>query len=331
MTVNSSRSGRRAAGAIALTAALLAASCGGGQLVSRFQAGRVIAFGDESSVIIDTHNDANGSKFTVNATVSATDPTLACASNPIWVQTVAQLYGVVFPQCNPASSSVVVAPTGRIRASVGARAADLGAQIDAQQAESPLGASDLVTVLVGENDVIAEYLQYPAVSEPQLIANVEAEGAEAGRQVNRITDTGAKVLLATIIDVGVTPFGIAERNAHADTDRSALLTRLSARYNASLRATIVNDGRKIGLVLLDELVDALAKFPGLQGFTDVTDPVCDLTKSMLTPPSILDCTTLTLVPDGSGAFLWADDRHLSASAQNLFASSAIQRAQNNPF
>ena len=45
------------------------------------------------------------------------------------------------------------------------------------------------------------------MSEAQLIANVEAEGAEVGRQVNRITDTGAKVLLATIVDLGCSPFG----------------------------------------------------------------------------------------------------------------------------
>jgi outer membrane lipase/esterase len=330
MTVNSRDKRRRALAGVALAATLLAAACGGGEQVSQFSAGRVIAFGDESSLIVDTRNDANGSKYSVNATASATDPTLACGGNPLWIQSVALVYGLIFPQCNPAPTNIV-APVNRIRATFGARAGDLGAQIDAQQGESPLGAGDLVTVLVGQNDVIAEYLQYPAQSEAQLIANVEAEGAEAGRQINRITDTGAKVLLATIIDLGGSPFGIAERNAHADTDRAALLTRLTARYNASLRGTIVNDGRKIGLILLDELISAIFKFPGLDGITNVTDPVCDLNKSQLTPPSILDCTDQTLIPDGTAAFLWADDRHLSASAQNLLGGLAIARAQNNPF
>ncbi len=329
MTVNLRTTGRRALGVVAFASTLVTA-CGGGTAVNSFHAARVVAFGDESSLILDTHGDANGSKYSVNATVSVTDPTLVCGVNPIWVQNVASLYGLVYPQCNPAATAVV-APVSRIRAGFGARAADLGAQIDAQQAESALGAGDLVTVLIGDNDVIAEYQQYPAQSEAQLTANVEAEGAEVGRQVNRLADTGAKVILASIIDVGGTPFATAERNAHADTDRAALLSRLSQRFNASLRATIVNDGRKIGLVLLDELVSAIVKFPGLQGFTNVTDPVCDLTKSALTPPSILDCTAQTFVTDGSAAYLWADDRHLSASAQNLFGSIAISRAQNNPF
>ena len=87
-----------------------------------------------------------------------------------------------------------------------------------------------------------------------------------------------------------------------------------------MRATIVNDGRKIGLILLDELDLGGPQEPRPRGFTNAVDPVCDLTKSALTPPSILDCTAQTLVTGGSGAYLWADDRHLSASAQNSFAS-----------
>jgi len=330
MTVKWSDAGRGALAAAALAAAALAASCGGGSTVSSFKASRLVAFGDEASLIVDLNGDSNGAKYAVNATQSSTDPTLACGVNPLWIQSVATIYGLVFPQCNP-QPTPVASPTSRIRAAFGARAADLAAQIDAQQSEGALGAGDMVTVLVGENDVIALYAQYPSVSEPDLTAQVEAAGAETGRQVNRIADTGAKVLLATTIDVGVTPFAIAERTAHADTDRAALLTRLSARFNASLRSTITNDGRRIGLILLDELVSAVAKFPGLDGFTNVTDAVCDLSRSTQTPPSILDCTAQTLVTDGSAAYFWADDRHLSASAQNAFGALAISRAQNNPF
>jgi phospholipase/lecithinase/hemolysin len=332
MTVNSRQTRRRAlaCGAAGL-AALLVAACGGsGEPTTTFRASRVIALGDESSLIVDTRNDANGSKYSVNATVSATDQTLLCGVNAVWSQSVAASYGLFFPQCNPPATAVA-APTSRIRAALGARSADLGAQIDAQQAESPLGAGDMVTVLVGEHDVIAEYQKFPAVSVEQLIANVEAEGAEVGRQVNRITDTGAKVLLSTIVDVGLTPYGFSERAAHADTDRAAVLTQLSQRFNASMRATIVNDGRRIGLILLDELVRTVFNFPGFQGFSVLSVGVCDLTKSALTPPSSLDCTPQTLVTGGGAAFFWADDLHLSAAAQNVLGSSAITRAQNNPF
>jgi phospholipase/lecithinase/hemolysin len=331
MTVNSREKRGRRLGAAALAATLLVAACGGGgEPTTRFHATRVIAFGDESSLIVDLHNDANGNKYSVNATVSTTDPTVVCGVNAVWSQSVAASYGLVFPECNPPATAVA-APTSRIRAALGARAADLAAQIDAQQADSPLRAGDMVTVLIGVHDVIAEYQQYPTIGVDQLIANVEAQGAEVGRQVNRITDTGAKVLLSTIVDVGYTPYATAERQAHADTDRGAILSQLSQRFNASMRATIVNDGRRIGLILLDELTVQVFNFPGFQGFTNPYSAVCDLTKSALTPPSILDCTAQTFVTGGTQGYFWADDLHLSASAQNFFGSAAITRAQNNPF
>lgn len=331
MRVKWSEAGRHALVGAALAAAALAASCGGSSgPQTKFVASRVIAFGDELSVIVDSDRNSNGHKYTENAIVAQGDPTVVCASNPIWVQVVANLYGLVYPECNtgptPASS-----PPSRIRAAFGAGAFDLGTQIDAQIAESGIGTGDLLTVLVGQNDIVNQYLQYPVLSETQITANVEAAGAEAGRQVNRLAASGGRVLLATIVDLGLSPFGTAERNGHADTDRAALLTRLTIRYNASLRSTIVNDGRIIGLVLFDELVGTLVRFPGLDNFSNLTDPVCDLTKSQLIPPSILDCSQDTLVDGGSAAYLWADDRHIGASAQNLLGGLATSRAQNNPF
>ena len=77
MTVNSREKRGRRLGAAALAATLLVAACGGnGEPETRFHANRVIAFGDESSLIVDTRNNGNGSKYTANATVSDTDQTL---------------------------------------------------------------------------------------------------------------------------------------------------------------------------------------------------------------------------------------------------------------
>jgi len=330
MTVQWSERGRVMLAGVALCAGVLASSCGGSTSSTKFIASRVISFGDESSMIVDLNNDGNGAKFTVNATVSSTDGTIACPLNAIWNQSVAASFGLVFPECNPGSTAVT-APVSRIRAAQGARAADLAAQINAQQSDSPMGEGDMATLLMGENDIVAQYLQYPTLSEVELTANVQAAGIEVGRQLNRLADMGVKVLIATVPDMSNTPFAVAERAAHADTDRAALLSRLSQAFNAKLRATMYNDGRRIGLVLLDELVGAMVKNFGLNGITNTTDAVCDLALSKLDPPSSLDCTTLTLIPNGSAAYLWADDRHLSASGQNVFGSNAITRAQNNSF
>lgn len=315
----------------AAAAAAVLAGCGGGEQEQTFEAERVIAFGDETSLIVDLRGDANGNKYSVNGTVSDTDPALDCNNNPIWIQEVADLYDLKFPQCNPAPNAAVN-PQSRIRAALGARAADLATQIDAQIADSPFRDGDLATVLVGANDVLAQYAQFPGVSESTLIGNVEAAGAEVARQVNRLAAADVRVLLATIPDVSYSPFAIAERNANPGVDRQQLIRSLVARFNASLRATIVNDGRRIGLVLADELVQTSARFPGFNGIGNVTTGVCDLSRSQLVPPSILDCTRLTLIAGGSvGNYLWADDRRLGAPIQILLGNLAAQRAQINPF
>ena len=70
---------RSALGAGVLACSLLAASCGGsGDQVSKFTAKRVLAFGDESSLIVDVNGNGNGLKYAINATVSSTDPAIAC-------------------------------------------------------------------------------------------------------------------------------------------------------------------------------------------------------------------------------------------------------------
>lgn len=315
-----------------LLGALLGAGCGGSEQAETFRATRVIALGDESSVIDDFNRDANGRKYSVDATVSATSTTLDCRLNPLWIQVLATRYGLVFPQCNPAPNAVVQ-PVSRIRANAGARSVDLAGQLAAQLAESALKAGDLVTVLVGQNDVLDQYARFPGVAEPQLIAEVEAAGARVGAVVNQMAGTGAKVLVSTIPNFGYTPFGTAQRVANpTGIDRAELLSRLSQRFNASLRSSILNDGRVIGLVLADEYFGTVVGAAGGNDFTNVVNGVCDLTKSTLTPPSILDCTTRTLVSGGSGdQWLWADSYHLSAGGQRSLGSVAVGRATTNPF
>lgn len=315
-----------------LLGALLAAGCGGDERSETFRAARVIALGDESSVIEDVNRDANGRKYSVNALASTASSRLNCKAHPIWIQVVATHYGLVFPQCNPAPGAVAQ-PASRIRATPGARSTDLAAQLAAQLAESPIGASDLVTVLVGQNDVLEQYARFPAASEAQITANLEAAAQEVGNVVNRIVATGARVLVSTIPNFGYTPYGTAQRIANpGGVDRAELLSRLSQRYNAVIRSTIVNDGRVIGLVLADEYYGVVVGAAGGNDFSNVVTGVCDLTKSSLTPPSILDCTTNTLVSGGDALrWLWADSYHLSAGGQSVLGTLAVARAINNPF
>ena len=332
MRLNASEVGRAAAACGMLAALLLTASCGGGEQQNNFLPARIIAFGDETSVIVDTLGNGNGNKYGVNAVVSASDPTIVCLGDPIWIQILASAYpNIVFPQCNPGPSQVLD-PQSRIRATFGAMAADLSSQVDTQVQESDFQSSDLVTVLVGVNDVIAQYLQYPGVPETTLNQNLQIAGAAVGEQVNRIGDSGAKVIVSTIPDIGFSPFALSEKASHIDTDRQLLIIRLVSVFNAALRNTINNDGHHIGLVTMDQQVDSSVQFVGFDGLTNVTDGVCDLGRSLLTPPSILDCTELTLIPNGNSVtYLWADDRHLSLGGQTALGNLALTRARNNPF
>ena len=314
MTVNV-KGWRAALRGVATAVALVGlASCGGGEQVQTFTATRVFAFGDETSVI-----NSDGSKYTVNA-INA-DGTYACGSNPVWVQSVAAIYGLVFPQCNTVG---VASPPSRIYAAPGARAADLSAQIDQQIADGGFASGDLATVLIGANDIIDQFQQYPGIGEDQLNANLVQAATVLGDQVNRLADLGVKVIIATAPDMGLTPFAGDPAGSNA-----ALLSRLTSTFNIKMRGRIYNDGRRIGLVLLDEYIGTVRKF-GI-GYVNSTNAAC------LTTAPLPTCTTSTLTTDSSGTaasaatWLWADDRHLSAGGQGSLASLAVTRAQNNPF
>ena len=346
LTVNRSKRTPRsprafALGSLLLGAALLSACGGGSNQVQAFTATRVIALGDESSLI-----NPDGTKYTVNAVVfdtTTTPPTpttkIDCASNPIWVQLVAGAYGLVFPQCNPAA---VAAPVSRIYAVNGAKVADLAAQIDQQIASGGFAPTDLVTILVGPNDVVAQFAQYPAVGEATLAGNLDQSGKALAAQVNRVAELGAKVLIATIPDMGLAPFA-GDRSVGAANTNAGVLTRLSVRFNDALLAEIfklVNDGHKVGLVQLDEYMQAVdrARANGTGSFANTTLAAC------LPTAPLPVCTSQTLGTDANAipapatvspasatSWLWADGQHLSAGGQASLGSLAVTRARNNPF
>jgi outer membrane lipase/esterase len=301
--------------ALAAGVVLTVAACGGGSgQVEPFEPTRIVAMGDQTSLL-----EADGRKYTVNALVSG-GTALDCATHPIWVQIVADVFDLKFPQC-PGSNT---APTGVMLAANGAKAADIEAQVNAVAAS--FTEDDLVTMLVGANDIFELYAQFPTRSEADIGAELRARGRSWGAQINRVAQAGPAVLVATVPDVGKTPFALAEEAANAG--RAALLTRLTDQYNAGMRLEIINDGRLIGLVFGDLEVQNIVRFPGSFGFANVTKAAC------LASAPLPACTTATLVAD-SGVnpinWLWADDRHLSPGGQNRLGVVAATRARNNPF
>ena len=305
-----------------LVTAMLLASCGGGTQVERFAPTRQVSLGDESSLI-----NPDGGKYTVNATVSSTDATLVCGNNPVWVQVLAGAYGFVFAQCNPGAAAV----TAVTHAVLGAKVADIPAQAALL---GTLTGSELITVLAGANDIIAQYKRYPGVGVDQLYAELESAGASLAAQVNAIADAGGKVLIATVPDLGLTPYALDQRAGNTDVDRAVLLTQLTARFNAKLRANINNDGRRIGLLLADEMVQTIVKFPATYAFLNVTAAAC----LNATEVPATTCTSYTLQPAtadalaaGANTWLWADKLQLSPGGHNRLGALAATRAAGNPF
>ncbi|MDE2298792.1 MAG: esterase [Burkholderiales bacterium] len=299
-----------------LAAVALLASCGGGAQSQTFAASRVIAFGDESSVIT-----ADQKKYSVNALLTGSTTAVDCTGNPLWIQTVAARYGLVFQEC----PGTVPAPVSHIYAANGAMVADLSAQIDQQLLNGGFKAGDLVTVLVGANDVLAQFAQYPGVGEAQISANLDAAGRALAAQVNRLAALGAKVLISTIPDMGLTPFA-GDRSVGSTNGNPALLSRLSEAFNIAMLAHLTNDGHQIGLVQLDQYLQAsdAATRLGAGTYANTTLAACTV--------ALPQCTTATLVTATTTSnYLWADDRHLGASGQASLGSLAVTVASNNPF
>ena len=337
MKLKVNRSVRLAACAGLVLAATLMVSCGGsgGNAGNSFTAKRVFAFGDETSVI-----NTNGSKYSINA-LQTDNVTIDCASNPIWVQSVAANYGLVFPQCN-VGTVPAPAPASRIYAFNGAKVADLAAQIDLQVANGGFAADDMVTVLVGSNDIVAQFARYPGVPAAQLADELKATGGLVSGQVKRVTDLGAKVLVSTVLDLGRAPFA-GDRSAGSKNLNPGVLTLLSTAFNDGLLAELakqVNDGHKVGLVQLDTYIQAAdnLRAAGAGGFVNTTLAACLPTAPLPT------CNPLTLgtdaaaipppaVPASAAAatWLWADALHLSPGGQAGLSSLAVSRARNNPF
>ena len=300
---------------VAAMCALLAA-CGGGDQVQKFEPVRVLSFGDENSVIT-----SSGQNYTING-LNTDKTAIDCGVNRIWNHILANSYGLSFPQCAGTAS----ATNSRILAVPMAKVADVKTQIDQFLAIDRFGDKDLVSVLVGQNDLWAQYALYNGSNEPALIAAMEAAGVLYAEQVNRMANAGARVIVSTVPDQSLTPYALAQKAALTDTDRAALIKRLMSAFHLKLRVTLINDGNRIGLVLADELTQQIVQFPASFNYTNIDSAAC--VSTALLP----NCTSATLVSGADSiAWLWSDATHLSAGGHSRLGEAARVRATGNPF
>jgi phospholipase/lecithinase/hemolysin len=353
------RAARTLGATLAVAATLGLAACGGStSRVENFAPTRMVVFGDELSALgAGLASEPLGSKYGHNA-VDTTTGALVCGSSPLWVQSVAASFGLTFAECGGTAGSA----NAVMKAAYGARVSQVAAQFAAFNATDVLNPTTLVTVMAGMHDVLDAYSAYDlgSLSRDQALAQASDAGTTLGNLVNRMANNGAggRIVYATMPDLGLSPYAIAEKAAHTDIDRQQLLTDLSARFNERLRLTVINDGRYVGLVTADELLQFMAKNPGTYGFTDWTSAACVTTKVQFDGSAdsdlagiysapfntiypnesderrVIGCSNLTLVSGAAASnstYLWADGRRPGAAWQAQLGSAAISRARNNPF
>jgi outer membrane lipase/esterase len=310
----------------------LLVSCGGEELVP-FSPARLIVFGDQASAIVAGTTPADGRKYTINYADDTTGA-VDCGRNPIWVQVLAITYNISFPECPfPVDAAMV----GQIRALDGATAGgngviDLTAQITRQielgtEDGGGINNSDLVTVFAGINDVVAAFDRYKAGgSFDTAVAEVEAAGETLAAQVNRIAAAGGRVIVSTVPNVCLTPYGVANRSQLVCSESEGeLLSVLTARINARFLVSINNNGRLIGLIELNPYLASVVENPLAYGYLDVREAAC-------VPAALLTCTNKTLQPDATSYnWLWAGPVEMSPGAHAQLGSLAASRAVNQPF
>ncbi len=304
-------------------------ACGGGTAqIQAFKPARLIVLGDETSVLIDD-GASNAKKYSISnwdATTSVRD----CLLLPLWVQALSTHYSFVFAECNKAAAT----PAAFMRAKVGGKVEGAGiglaAQLAAQtSADSAVKAGDLFSVMIGANDLfeLADRLQAGTLNAANATTEARRRGAVLANQINALLATGARGIVATVPDVGLSPYVKAMETTRAGA--IAQVTALTYEFNAALRTTIDSskyDGRNYGLVLADDLVLSMSKNPAVFALSNVDKAVCAV--------ALPDCTSATadLITDGVAAsFLWADNKRLASNAQGRIGTQAVARAQGNPF
>jgi len=304
---------------------VLAACGGGGDTEEPFEPNRVLVFGDELSYL-----ETDGRKYSINArkiTDSSTNPVtespteLDCARSPMWVQTVASKFDLVFDRCMGTATE----SSGQILAQPGHKVADLPAQLAAVQGAS-FNERDLALMLIGMHDILELYARYPAESASSLIDEARDRATTYGERINTLAQSGPAVVVLTVPDLGLTPFARAQNTSTGDSGRSQLLTDLTAAFNNRMSVTLINDGRLIGLVYADIESQNMHRFPSRYSLKNVNDPAC------LTSAVLPDCRSNTLVTDATASnYMWADELRPGPSVQARMGSLAAHRATNNPF
>ena len=311
---------------LALCAAAVLSACGGGDRVESYEPQRLLAFGDELSLIDDatvvtgtntvtgaptSSGAGNGVKYTVNG-FNGTTGALDCTINPVWVQQLASDMGMAFRQC-AGSYTTFAAET---RAKLNATTEEVVRDLATLRTTAPVPTSStLVTVQVGMHDIKALYEAVAAGSTDVTAATAKA--AQLGKlladEVTRYTEAGIGIIVATAPDIAQSPYMVS-RGATAN------VKLLSAAFNEALVNNMPPDGHKVGLVF--------GRPYGLDRNGNPTDGYTN-DRNCVAGTDTPACTTSTLKEASRlNNWVWADDLRPSPYTHYVMGTAAYSRVRN---
>lgn len=325
----------RRSGAVLLALSAVLAGCGGNSSRSEpYVPQKMVIFGDELSAVVTTDAPAanNGRKYSIN-TISTTTSQTDCNLSPVWPQVVAQYLNMVMAECNPSN----VTPTVSMNAVPGATVAQVIAQMDAFRTNPANNASPstLATVMAGQNDVIAAFLDYKnGANEADVRARMTTLGNQLGDAINALAaqGNGPRVLFALLPRISTSPF--ARNVAYTDADRQLLQELVDGNnkgyggFNGALRLRVTNNGRWAAMIVTEVYFSPyITRDISLTGLANNSDPAC-------TTPTLTTCTTDTLVTGAAGSatsYLWADDRHMSPIGHAAIGNEGVRQIRQGAF
>ncbi len=330
---------------LTMVGALLLSSCGGGGQSSqseRFKPTRMIVFGDESSLLVPTTPGGNDSrKFTNNGFNFVNTTVIDCANaSRLWVQYLADEYGLVFAECNPNNLTA----TAQMRAKANAKVEGTNGvvqQVDEFLAATPGNAAvptDLITMMAGTNDILELYDRVTNSANPAPLSQAAAV-AEAKRravvfaaQIDRLTNrsnTLGRVMYSTVPELGLTPFGLSK-----PLGDQTLLNLLTTSFNDEMRLNVDDNGRSRGFLNTSQqfrnVVDFVRRGKSVSraDITNVTVAACR------DPVNLLLCTNASdsLVTGATSiSHLWAGNVNFSAAGHILVGNDAVDLATSLPW
>jgi len=250
---------------------VLAASCGGGDIVSELKPSRLIVVGDAFSDV-----GQRGVRYTVNG-----------AGSINWTEQFASRYGLSIA---PSTSGGTSYATGSARVTAKPDAGgDSSTLTVTEQVTTFLGAqgiaeNDLIIIGGGLGDILAETAAMRAgQSAAQTRANVEQAARELGDQVQRVVDAGAShVMVVGPYNLGRSPWAIAQQGGFVATcqepgnsPQDATPACLSSAFTQTLLVRISKLGRKVAFVDPALYFNLVTSSPNGFGFDDAVNIACN--------------------------------------------------------